>query len=101
MDLPELKYHYADGRRASEFMLRDGIDCRYIEHPGGYGAWYTRAGLALTQGCTISNGPQEEDRQGGEGDGRIQAGNTAHRQDRTGKGSNRQKPEAGDRHCSL
>lgn len=99
MDLPELKYHYADGRKASEFMLRDGIDCRYVEHPGGYGAWYTRAGLALTQCCTISNGKEEG--QGGEGDGRVQAGDTAHRQARPRKGSNRQEPEAGDSHCTI
>ena len=99
MDLPNLRYSYADGRKASEFIWRDGIECRYVEHPDGFGAWYTRAGLALTQGCSIGDG--EKEGQGGEGNERVQAGNTTHRQARTGKGSNRQKPEAGDRHCSL
>lgn len=100
MDLPEMRYTYADGRKASEFIIRDGIECRYVQSPNGVGGWYTRKGLALTQNCSISNG-QEEDGQGGQGDGRVQAGNTTHRQARTRKGANRQEPEAGDSHCTI
>lgn len=74
MDLPNLKYTYADGRKASEFIVRDGVECRYVEQPDGSGAWYTRAGLALTQGCSIGDG--EEEGQGREGDGRVQTKNT-------------------------
>ena len=99
MDLPNLKYTYADGRKASEFIVRDGVECRYVEQPDGSGAWYTRAGLALTQGCSIGDG--EEEGQGREGDGRVQAGNTTHRQARTRQGRQGDKPEAGHSHCSI
>ena len=99
MDLPSLKYKYVDGRKASEFIIRDGIECRYVEHPDGFGAWFTRDGLALTQGCSIGNG--EKEGQGSEGDGRVQARNASHRQARTGKRSNRQEPEAGNSHCTI
>jgi hypothetical protein len=62
MDLPNLKYTYADGRKASEFIVHDGVECRYVEQPDGSGAWYTRSGLALTQGCSIGDGEEEETR---------------------------------------
>jgi hypothetical protein len=100
MDLPELRYTYVDGRKASEFIIHDGIECRYVQSPSGVGGWYTRKGLALTQNCPIDNG-QKEDGQGGQSDGGVQAGNAAYRQARTRKGTDRQEPEAGDRHCTI
>ena len=99
MDLPELRYSYVDGRKASEFIIRDGIECRYVEHPDGFGAWYTRDGLALTQGCSIGNG--EKEGQGSEGDGRVQAGDTPKRKARTRQGSKGKKPQASDSHCAI
>ena len=100
MDLPELRYSYVDGRKASEFIIHDGMECRYVLHPNGFGAWYTRGGLALTQGFSTSHG-KEEDRQGSQGDGRVQAGDTPERQAGTRQGSKGKKPQAGDSHCAI
>jgi hypothetical protein len=101
MDLPELRYSYADGRKASEFIIRDGIECRYVQSADGNGGWYTRKGLALTQNCSINNGQEKEGGQGRQGDERVQAGNAAHRQARARKGASGQEPQASDSHCSI
>jgi len=49
---PELKYTYVDGRKASEFMLHDGIEARYVVHPDGQGGWYDRAGVMVASDAT-------------------------------------------------
>ena len=100
MDLPELRYSYVDGRKASEFIIHDGMECRYVLHPNGFGAWYTRSGLALTEGFSTSHG-KEEIGQSGQSDGRVQAGDTSKRQARTRQGSKGGKPQAGDSHCAI
>jgi len=49
---PELKYTYVDGRKASEFMLHDGIEARYVVHPDGQSGWYDRAGVIVASDAT-------------------------------------------------
>ena len=49
---PELKYTYVDGRKASEFMLHDGIEARYVVHPDGQSGWYDRAGVMVASDAT-------------------------------------------------
>ena len=103
MDLPSLKYTYADGRKASEFMLRDGIEMRYVQQPDGNGTWHNRAGLALTQLMDASHG-QEANQSGQEsrqGDVGVQSRNTEKRQARSRQGSKGQKPQAGNRNCPI
>jgi hypothetical protein len=52
MESPELKYTYVDGRKASEFMLHDGIEARYIVHPDGKSGWYDRSGVMVAADAT-------------------------------------------------
>jgi hypothetical protein len=52
MESPELKYTYVDGRKASEFMLHDGIEARYVVHPDGQGGWYDRTGVMVASDAT-------------------------------------------------
>lgn len=90
----DLRYTYTDGRRSTDFMLQDGIEARYIQHPDGTAGWYDRSGVALVQLPVNGNG-QEDDRspeESGQGDGRVQTGNTAKRQARSRQGSKGQKP---------
>ena len=91
-----LKYSYVDGRRATEFMMRDGIEARYVLHPDGAGMWYSRTGLALPQLCDAVDG-QEKEGQGSGCDGRVQAGHIEDRRQRR-KG---QKPQASDRDSAI
>jgi hypothetical protein len=49
---PELKYTYVDGRKASEFMLHDGIEARYVVHPDGQSGWYDRTGTLISNDAT-------------------------------------------------
>jgi hypothetical protein len=48
MDLPNLKYTYTDGRKASDFTVHDGIEARYVQFPDGKGSWYNRQGIAIS-----------------------------------------------------
>lgn len=52
MDQPVLKYTYADGRKASEFELRNGAEVRYVQQPDGTGGWYDRAGVMVSTDAT-------------------------------------------------
>jgi hypothetical protein len=52
MSSPELKYTYVDGRKASEFMLHDGIEARYVVHPDGQSGWYDRTGVMVASDAT-------------------------------------------------
>jgi hypothetical protein len=65
---PELKYTYVDGRKASEFMLHDGIEARYVVHPDGQSGWYDRAGVIVASDATearqVSRGDLGEHPQG-------------------------------------
>ena len=91
----DLKYTYVDGRRATEFMMRDGMEARYVLQPDGTGMWYSRAGLALPQLCDAVDG--QEEGQGSEGDGRVQAGHIEDRQTRPRQRRKGQKPQASNR----
>jgi len=53
MDQLALKYTYADGRKASEFELRDGAEVRYVQQPDGTDGWYDRTGVMVA-----SNAPE-------------------------------------------
>ena len=86
----ELRYSYVDGRKASDFVDHNGIEARLVQYPDGSTAWLDRLGVPLTE--TPTDHGQEENGQGGQGDGRIQERNPAHREARPRKGSNRQKP---------
>ena len=90
----DLKYTYANGRKATEFMLHDGIEARYVLHPDGSSGWYDRQGLALVQPSVADDG-QENDgspEESGQSDERVQSRNTQKRQTRTRQGSKGQKP---------
>ena len=56
MTSPELKYTYADGRKASEFvdcMAGEAvIDARLIQHPDGTRGWYDRTGVMIAADAT-------------------------------------------------
>ena len=95
-----LKYTYIDGRRATEFMVRNGIEARYVLQPDGTGMWYSRAGLALPQLCDATDG-QEETGQGSEGDGRVQARHIEDRQTRPRQRRKGQKPQASDSDSAI
>ena len=96
----DLKYTYVDGRRATEFMVRDGIEARYVLHSDGAGMWYSRAGLALPQLCDATDG-EEEAGQGSQGDGRVQARHIEDRQTRPRQRRKGQKPQAGDSDSAI
>ena len=68
MSSPELKYTYVDGRKASEFMLHDGIEARYVVHSDGQSGWYDRAGVIVASDATeagqVSRGDLGEHPQG-------------------------------------
>ena len=51
MDQPVLKYTYADGRKASEFELRNGAEVRYVQQPDGTGGWYEARRCDGHAGC--------------------------------------------------
>lgn len=95
-----LKYTYVDGRRATEFMVRNGIEARYVLQPDGTGMWYSRAGLALPQLCDTTDG-QEEAGQGSEGDGRVQARHIEDRQAGPRQRRKGQKPQASDSDSAI
>ncbi len=56
MASPELKYTYADGRKASEFMdYMAGeavIDARLVQHSDGTRGWYNRSGVMVAADAT-------------------------------------------------
>ena len=102
MERPILKYTYADGHQASEFFAvtvnGKTVDARLTVYHDGTEVWCDRNGLPLehppmTDGKE-TNQSREKNRQGDEG---IQRRSTAQRKTGTGKGSNRKKPQAGNR----
>lgn len=103
MAIPELRYTYADGRKASEFVPYEAgeaiIDARLVQYPDGSQAWLDRHGLKLEQ-MPPTNG-QEAIEQGSQGDEGVQGGNTEKRQARARQRSKSQKPQAGDSHCAI
>ncbi len=52
MEQLNLKYTYVDGRVATDFMLHDGVDARYVKHPDGKSGWYDRAGVMVSTDAT-------------------------------------------------
>ena len=98
MDLPSLR-HFRD----------TGISSDPVEALVGE-AWvpaiYTDKGWATADGLSLLTGIQEwrngkEEGQGGEGNGRVQAGDTPKRQTRPRQGAKSQKPQAGNRNCPI
>lgn len=90
----DLKYTYLDGRKTTEFMLHDGIEARYVQHPDGTSGWYDRKGVALEQIPAAANGQETDSspKEGEQGDVRVQSRNTPKRQTRPRQGSKGQKP---------
>ena len=98
MDLPSLRHFRNTG------IYSDPVEALVGE------AWvqavYTDKGWATADGLSLLTGIQEwrngkEEGQGGEGDGRVQAGDTPKRQTRTRQGAKGQKPQAGNRNCPI
>ena len=98
MDLPSLRHFRNTG------IYSDPVEALVGE------AWvpavYTDKGWATADGASLLTDIQEwrdgkEDGQGGQGDGRVQAGNTQKRQARSRQGSKGQKPQAGNRNCPI
>lgn len=98
MDLPSLRHFRDTG------IYSDPVEALVGE------AWvpavYTDKGWATADGLSLLTGIQEwrngkEEGQGGEGDGRVQAGDTPKRQARTRQGAKSQKPQAGNRNCPI
>lgn len=98
MDLPSLRHFRDTG------IYSDPVEALVGE------AWvpavYTDKGWATADGLSLLTGIQEwrngkEEGQGGEGNGRVQAGDTPKRQARTRQGAKGQKPQAGNRNCPI
>ena len=98
MDLPSLRHFRSTG------IYSDPVEALVGE------AWvqavYTDKGWATADGLSLLTSIQEwrngkEEGQGGEGDGRVQAGDTPKRQARTRQGTKSQKPQAGNRNCPI
>ncbi len=102
MDLPSLR-HFQEQK-----IFSDPVEALIGE------AWvpaiYTNKGWMTADGGNMLGDVQEwrngkEDdgsaKEGGQGDGRVQAGDTPKRQTRTRQGSKGQKPQAGNRNCPI
>jgi hypothetical protein len=92
MESPELKYTYVDGRKASEFMLHDGIEARYVVHPDGQGGWYDRTGVMVASNATEAGQVSRSDL--GEHPARDQGGEVAKTSSGNRVRKSRKKPEA-------
>lgn len=99
---PDLRYTYADGRMASEFMPcvigEAMVDARLMRYSDGSEMWFDRAGLALPQLLQHDGEENDQSRQGDEG---VQGGNPAHRQTGSRKRSSGKKPQASDRNRAV
>ncbi len=101
MDLPSLRHFQNVGIYC---ISSDPVEALHGE------AWvpaiYTDKGWATADGSTLLTGIEawrhgEEERQDRQGDGRVQARDTAKRQTRTRQGSKGKKPQAGNSHCTI
>ena len=101
MDLPSLRHFQNVGIYC---ISSDPVEALHGE------AWvpaiYTDKGWATADGSTLLTGIEawrygEEDGQGSQGDGRVQARDTAKRQTRTRQGSKGKKPQAGNSNCPI
>ncbi len=101
MDLPSLRHFRNEG---IYFISSDPVEALHGE------AWvpaiYTDKGWATADGSTLLTGIEEwrdgqEEGQGSQGDGRVQAGDAPKRQARSRQGSKGKKPQAGNSHCSI
>ena len=63
--------------------------------------WATADGVSLLSGVTEWRPNGQEEGQGSQGDGRVQARNAANRQARPRQRAKSQKPETGDSHCTI
>lgn len=101
MDLPSLRHFQNVGIYC---ISSDPVEALHGE------AWvpaiYTDKGWATADGSTLLTGIEawrhgEEKRQDCQGDGRVQARDTAKRQTRTRQGSKGKKPQAGNSNCAI
>ena len=101
MGLPSLRHFQNAG---IYFISSDPVEVLHGE------AWvpaiYTDKGWATADGSTLLTGIEEwrdgqEEGQGSQGDGRVQAGDAPKRQARSRQGSKSKKPQAGNSHCSI
>ena len=97
MDLPSLR-HFEN--RGIFFIHSDPvkalIDETWVSAIYTDKGWATEDGASLLSGVTEWHHGEEEDRQSGQGDGRVQARNPQHWQARTRQRTKGQKPQAGD-----
>ena len=101
MDLPSLRHFQNWG---IFHISSDPVEALHGE--AWISAIYTDKGWATADGSTLLTGIEEwrygqEDGQGSQGDGRVQAGGTPKRQARTRQGSKGKKPQAGNSNCSI
>ena len=101
MDLPSLRHFQNAG---IYFISSDPVEVLHGE--AWVSAIYTDKGWATADGSTLLTGIEEwrddqEEGQGSQGDGRVQAGDAPKRQARPRQGSKSKKPQAGNSHCSI
>jgi len=101
MELPSLRHF---DNRGIFYISSDPVEALIGE--AWVAAIYTDKGWATADGANLLTGIEEwrdgkEEGQGSEGDGRIQARDTAKRQTRPRQRTKSQKPQAGDSHCPI
>lgn len=101
MELPSLRHF---DNRGIFYISSDPVEVLIGE--AWVAAIYTDKGWAAADGASLLTGIEQwrngkEERQGSEGDGRIQARDTAKRQARPRQRTKGQKPEAGNSNCTI
>lgn len=102
MDLPSLR-HFKDGLIYSdlvEVLVGEAwVRAVLCRADNGDQYWATPDMVSLSPVTEWRHG--QEDGQGGQGDGRVQARDAQKRQTRSRQGSKGQKPQAGNSNCSI
>ena len=93
MDQPTIRY-YLDGRIQSDWVEVDGIEARIQKLDDNTLGWVDRSGVKLEHLPVLDHGQKADRRpeEGGQGDERIQGGNSSKRQARPRQGSKGKKP---------
>jgi hypothetical protein len=101
MELPSLRHF---DNRGIFYISSDPVEALVGE--AWVAAIYTDKGWATADGANLLTGIEEwrdgkEERQGSQGNERVQGGDTAKRQARPRQGTKGQKPKAGDSNCAI
>lgn len=101
MELPSLRHF---DNRGIFYISSDSVEALVGE--AWVAAIYTDKGWATADGANLLTGIEEwrdgkEERQGSQGNERVQGGDTAKRQARPRQGTKGQKPKAGDSNCAI